>query len=86
MLAGRTSRKGRLTKGDGGIKTRTVLFVEHTPGGELSKRIRETLSRLEDMMGFRIKVVERTGTQIKDLFSLTNIWGGLYTYYTLGCG
>ena len=40
-------------------------------------RVRETLSRLEDMMGFRIKVVERTGTQIKDLFSLTNIWGGI---------
>ena len=27
-------------------------------------------------MGFRIKVVERAGTAIKDLFSPTNIWRG----------
>ena len=46
-LAGGTSRRGRLSNGDGGIKTRTVIFVEHTPGGELSKRIRERNSILD---------------------------------------
>ena len=55
---------------------RTVLFVEHTPGGELAKRLRGTIARLEGILGFRVKIVERTGTQIKDLFPLTNIWEG----------
>ena len=36
--------------------------MEHTPSGELAKRLREQLRRIEDLMGFRIKVVERTGT------------------------
>ena len=27
-------------------------------------------------MGYKMKVVERVGTQLKDMFSLTNIWGG----------
>ena len=31
---------------------------------------------MEKLMGFKIKVVERAGTPIKDLFSPTNVWGG----------
>ena len=58
------------------LKVRTVLFVEHTPGGELAKRLRGTVARLEGILGFRIKIIERTGTQVKDLFPLTNIWEG----------
>ena len=58
-------------------RTRSVLFVEHTPGGELAKRLREQLLRMETLMGFHIKVIERTGTKLKDLFSLTNVWGGM---------
>ena len=39
-------------------QARSVLFVEHTPGGELAARIRELLTRLEHLIGFKIKVVE----------------------------
>ena len=60
-----------------GNKNQNCNFVKHTTGGELAKRMREALSRIEKKMGFRIKVVERSGTQIKDLFSLTNVWGGI---------
>ena len=64
-------------KGDTGpLETKTVLFVEHTPEGTLAKRLRDQLGRMEGTMGFRIKVVERAGTRLKDLFSLTNVWGG----------
>ena len=49
--------------------------MEHTPSGELAK-LREQLRRIEDLMCFRITVVERTGTSVKDLFSPTNIWAG----------
>ena len=77
-IAGGNNKKRKINSEDeGGIKTRTVIFVEHTPGGEMAKRMREELSRIEKMMGFRTKVVERSGTKIKDLFSLTNVWGGI---------
>ena len=58
------------------IKTRSVIFVEQTPHGELAKRIREVLSRLEGYMGFRIKVAERSGTSIKNMFPLNSLWEG----------
>ena len=38
--------------------------------------LREQLGRMEQTIGFRIKVVERAGTRLKDMFSLTNLWGG----------
>ena len=70
---------GGMKRGTGpleNIETRSVMFVEHTRDGELAKRLREQLGRMEKVMGFRIKVVERTGTKIKDMFSLTDVWGG----------
>ena len=36
---------------------RTVLFVDQTPGGELALRLRELLARIEDTIGFKVKVV-----------------------------
>ena len=58
------------------LKTKTVLFVEHTPNGELAKSIRETLKRVEHIVGFKVKVVERAGTAVKSFFSLTRMWEG----------
>ena len=75
-------RKNRNIKGEkdstgtGPLQTRTVLFVENTPGGELASKIRDQLTRMEGIMGYKMKVVERVGTQLKDLFSLTNLWRG----------
>ena len=57
-----------------------VIFVEHTPGGELAKRLRELLERLQYHLGSKIKVVEKTGTLLKDMFPLTHLWEGA------GCG
>ena len=45
-----------------GLKTRTVLFVEQTKGGGLARVIRELLARIEHILGYKIKVVERSGT------------------------
>ena len=52
------------------------MFVEHTRGGEMAKRLRLQLGRIENLMGFKLKIVEKTGTKLKDLFSPTNIWKG----------
>ena len=51
----------------------TVLFVEQTRGGELAKRIREQVRRLQPILGFNLKVVERAGGTLKSKFPL----GGL---------
>ena len=45
---------------------KSVLYVEHTPDGELASRLRELLGRLAPTLGFEIKVVERTGTALID--------------------
>ena len=62
------------------LPARSVIFVEHTPGGELAKKLRELLGRLQHLVGSRIKVVEKTGKLLKDVFPLTNSWDGA------GCG
>ena len=76
--------EGRRKQGSGSyspqgrdIKTRTCLFVEHTPRGELAGRIREVLHQNEHILGFRVKVVERAGTPLSRQFPLTNLFGGV---------
>ena len=71
------------TDGKGGRSTtiptsvpKSVIFVEQTPGGELAKRLRELLTRIEPTVGFSIKVVERSGRSLQSLFPLTSLWDG----------
>ena len=59
------------------LKTRSVLFVPQTPGGELAKRTREVLERLQPILGYKVRVVERTGTGLQQKLSQTSIWSGL---------
>ena len=71
-------------KGRGGGKRRgpeeesdieTVLFVPHTPGGELAALIQEEDDRFRKGTRLkRMKVVERGGTTIKDILSRKNPW------------
>ena len=60
------------------LKTRSVLFVEQTKDGRLAKDIREGLLRLEGILGFRIKVVEKAGAPLKRIFPNTNPWAGAH--------
>ena len=60
------------------FKTRTVLFVEQTWDGKLAKSIREVLARLEPLLGFRIKVTERSGMSLRNNFPNTNPWAGAH--------
>ena len=59
-----------------GEPARTVLFTEQTEGGDLAKRLRECLLRLQPFLGFSIKVVERSGSSLKGKFPLNNLWEG----------
>ena len=62
---------------DSGLKTRTVLFVDQTPGGVLAARLKTLYLGLENTMGFKIKVVERTGRTLRSSFPLSTLWDGL---------
>ena len=59
------------------LKTRAVLFLEQTPMGELAKRVREQLVRMEDILGYRIKVVERTGRSLVSCLSQAKVGQGM---------
>ena len=58
------------------VPTTTVLFVDITVGGELARRIRAEEDKLAAMTGFRVRVVESGGTQIKQLLPCVNPWAG----------
>ena len=69
--------KGAPRRGSTELEQKTVLFVEQSPGGELAKRIRESLRRMENTLGFKVKVVERTGRSLGSKFPLNNLWAGV---------
>ena len=53
-------------------KVKAVMFVQHTPFSELAKRLRKAEEKLEDLTGYRIKIVERAGSKLKDLIHSSN--------------
>ena len=59
---------------DQDITTTTVLFVDQTPGGKLAKLMREHEKLMCRITGFRVKVVERNGTNMKQLLHNPNPW------------
>ena len=51
--------------------------IRNTPQMETSQTDQEPTSKMEDLMGFKIKVAERAGTALKNLFRLDqNLEGG----------
>ena len=59
------------------MPTRSVLFVEFSEDSLLAKRMKETMDKLEGIIGCKVKVVERSGTPISRLFPLTRLWEGV---------
>ena len=61
----KSRRNGNKTDGKSNVKARaeqkSVLFVEQTREGELSRRLRDLMQRLAPIMGFSIKIVKRAG-------------------------
>ena len=51
------------------LRVSTVIFVEQSRRGELASKTRETLQRLEPLLGFKMKVVENAGTSLGNLLS-----------------
>ena len=54
-------------------RTAAVMFVNNTKEGLLAKNLREVVERLKHILGYKIKIVERAGTSLKQMFPLTRI-------------
>ena len=48
-------------------KVKAVIFVPYTHGSFLAKKLREAEFKLEDLTGYRLKVVERAGTTLEHI-------------------
>ena len=66
-------RKGEENKAE---MPSTVIFVEQTNQGALASKLRELTSRLEPIVGFKIKIVERCGNTLGSKFSQDTLWQG----------
>ena len=63
------------------FQAETVMFVPHTPGGELAKRLQEAEDRfVKNRSGGRVKFVERGGSALRDVLCNKNPWS------SEGCG
>ena len=58
------------------LKVAAVLFVENSKEGELAKGLRNVIERIKHILGYTIKVVERSGTPLRLMFPLTKIKEG----------
>ena len=58
------------------MRTTSVMFVESTPHGVLCSRLHKCEDRAAEVVNRRVKMVELGGTQLGQLFSNTDPWGG----------
>ena len=56
-------------------RTAAVMFVNNTKDGQLAKNLRKVVERLKNILGCKVKIVERAGTSLKQMFPLTRIGG-----------
>ena len=57
-------------------KIKSVMFVPYTPGSQLAKMLRENEEKLAKVTKNRMKIVERTGTQLQHVLTKANPWKG----------
>ena len=57
-------------------KIKGVMFVPYTRHSELALRMRESEEKMQDLTGYRIKIVERGGTKLMDILHKANPWAG----------
>ena len=55
---------------------KAVIFVPYTPNSALAKELRLVEESMESLTGTRIKIVEKTGIQLKRILVKTNPWAG----------
>ena len=69
-------KSGRVEKKKKEIEVKTVIFVPHTAHSKLAKMLREEEISLEKHTGYRVKYVERAGTNIGNILCKSDHWSG----------
>jgi hypothetical protein len=62
--------------GDNKKKVKAVMFVPYTKHSELATRLREGEEKMENMTGYKLKIVEKGGTKLVDILHKANPWAG----------
>jgi hypothetical protein len=52
------------------------MFIPHTKHSELAVRLRQSEERMEELTGYRMKIVEKGGTKLVDILHKSNPWAG----------
>ena len=60
----------------GGKKVKAVMLIPYTAHSELARRMRENEEEMQEMTGYRLKIVEKGGTKLVDIFHKANPWSG----------
>ena len=55
---------------------KAVLFVPYTVGSILAKKMRDAENTMQEMTGYRLKIVERAGTKLEDVLTKADPWQG----------
>jgi hypothetical protein len=72
----RTCVQGEKEKNEMQDSVKAVMFVPYTVGSELAKRMRDAEEKLQEMTGYKLKIVERTGTKLVDILQKADPWQG----------
>ena len=57
-------------------KIKAVMFVPITKHSELATRLRDNEEKMEQLTGYRLKILERGGTKLVDILHKANPWAG----------
>ena len=57
-------------------KVKAVMFVPYTAHGKLAAKLREAEVKLQDLTGYKLKIVERSGSKMEDLLHQSDPWQG----------
>ena len=60
----------------GELETVAVMFVDQAAGGLLAKCLQRAEDKVVEMVGYRVRMVEPSGTQLCRLLPCTNPWSG----------
>ena len=55
---------------------KAVMFGPYTVVSMLAKRMREAENTLQEMTGYRLQIVERSGTKLEDILAKADPWQG----------
>ena len=71
-----TNMKEEDRRGEKDARTMAVMFIDNTKNRELAKNMRSVVKRIKGILGFKIKIVERSRTPLKLMFPLSKIGEG----------